>query len=64
MAIMLSYVALIATVGRSASAKISLKGVILICPVIGIPASPLLKSKTHGRHAAASYSTVAQPVAM
>ena len=38
MAMVLSCVALVATVGRSASAKIALTGVVLICPVIALPA--------------------------
>ena len=38
MAMMLSCVALVATVGRSASAKLASTGVVLICPVITLPA--------------------------
>ena len=38
MTMVLSCVALVATVGRSASAKIALTGVVFICPVIALPA--------------------------
>ena len=38
MAMVLSCVALVAMVGRSASAKINSAGVVLICPVIALPA--------------------------
>ena len=38
MAVVLSCVALVATVGRLASAKIASTGVVLICPVIPLPA--------------------------
>ena len=38
MAMVLSCVALVATVGWSASAKIALTGVVLICLVIGLSA--------------------------
>ena len=38
MAMVLSCVALVATVGRSASARIVLTGVVLICPLIALPA--------------------------
>ena len=39
MAMVLSCVALEATVGRLDSAKIALTGVVLICPVIALPAN-------------------------
>ena len=38
MAMVLSCVAQVATVGRSASATIALTGVVLICSVIALPA--------------------------
>ena len=38
MAMMLNFVALVAMLGRSASAKIALTGVFLIYPVIALPA--------------------------
>ena len=37
LAMVLSYVSLVATVGRSASARIASTGVVLIYPVIAVP---------------------------
>ena len=37
MAMVLNCVALVAAVGRSASGKIALTGVVLICPMIALP---------------------------
>ena len=37
MTMVLNFVAIVATVGRSASANIVLTGVVLICPVIALP---------------------------
>ena len=72
MATVLSCVALVATVGRSVSAKIASTGVVLICQVIALPfpfhsiSSPfsIAEIKTHDSHAAAVYSTVDLSVAM
>ena len=71
MAMALSCVALVATVGRSASTKIALTGVVLICPVIAlqpylwlISSFFIVESKTHNGPDAAEYSTVNLPLAM
>ena len=60
---------LVATVGRSASAKLASAGVVLTCPVIALPAYlrhissfSIVESKIHGSRAAGTYSTVDLPV--
>ena len=60
MAMVLSCVALVATVGRSASVNIASAGVVLICPLIALPAYlrhissfSIAEGETHGSHAAA-----------
>ena len=64
MAIVLSCVAMVATVGKSASAKIASAGVVLTCPVIVLPPYlwhisrlSIIESETHGSHTAAAYLT-------
>ena len=71
MATMLNCVALVAAVGRSASAMIASTGVVLICPVIALTAYlwhissiPIVEIEDYRSHTGAVFSTVDLPVVM